>query len=124
MAPFCLPGPRPSLRLGIRDIISWILLLLPTGLLRRDFGAGAAGLGKAYGDRLLAALHLASRAATAQRAALALVHRFLDFALGLLPVACHGDCSGSGWGQVISRKRAPCGSSCSPLTSFRPRRMA
>src|SRR6185437_317450 len=92
MAPFCLPGLRSSLRLRISDVMG--LLLLAAGFLARHFRAGAARLGQADGDRLLAALHLAPGAAAAQRSLLALVHRALDFALGFLAVAGHGVSSG------------------------------
>src|SRR4051794_24867404 len=51
--------------------------------------AGAARLGQADGDRLLAALHPLAGAAAAQRAALPLVHRAFDLRLGFASVLGH-----------------------------------
>src|SRR5262249_13062233 len=55
----------------------------------RHFPAGATRFRQADGDRLLAALHFAPRAAAAQRSSFALVHCALHFALSLLPVSGH-----------------------------------
>jgi hypothetical protein len=50
-----------------------------------DFRAGAARLGQADGDRLLAAGHFLARAPAAQSAALALAHDLPDLACAFLP---------------------------------------
>src|SRR5665213_3901337 len=59
---------RPQARLALR----------PRGLLRRHSLAGTARLGKADGDRLLAAGDLLAATTALQRAVLHLVHHLLD----------------------------------------------
>src|SRR5215471_3484156 len=69
--------PPPSLALAA---------LLTTALLRRHLAAGPARLAQTDRDRLLAALHLPLRTASAQLAALHFVHRALDLLRSLSPV--------------------------------------
>src|SRR5213076_3386753 len=56
-----------------------LLRLRPRLLPLRHLAAGAAGLGQADRDRLLAALHRLAGAAALQRPLLPLVHRLLHF---------------------------------------------
>src|SRR6185369_2852363 len=64
--------------------------------LLRHLAARAARFRKADGDRLLAARDLLAGAAATQRAVLALVHRALHLALGLLSVSGHCGSSDQG----------------------------
>src|SRR5437867_242726 len=91
-------------------------LALAAATLARHFGARAAGLAQADGNRLFAARHLPARSARPERAALALAHRTLHF-FRCFPAVFRHRLTSTGWSckphASTARKSAPV--SCAAL---------